>query len=269
MKMHEDPPPAISHPAHPAHKLTLVDGGGAPFVCDGCKDNGYGPRYTCQCGCGEPGGGAAFHLHTCCALADERVPLVHRLFGDHRKFVFLEQPPPPVDDTVCDACGEPAPGFVYHCFEADLDLHPCCAHLPERLLWGGRVFELRRSASRPCGMCGGSERRRRRRRRFWAYRTHFDGEAVDLHVACMKDIGRLSWEGGRRGRVGGGQIIPASAPVLEGVLQSLPRNKRRSTGFQRFCKIVGVVVSAIIAVIFGNPMAMIAAVAGPGGLLRD
>ncbi|KAL6596152.1 hypothetical protein ACP70R_047516 [Stipagrostis hirtigluma subsp. patula] len=260
MKLYEDPPPVISHPAHPAHKLTLVAGGGAPFVCDGCKDAGDGARYTCD-------RGDAFHLHTCCALAEEQAPVVHHpLFGD-RAFVFLPEPPPPVDDTVCDACGEPARGFVYHCLEADLDLHPCCALLPERILRDGRVFELRREASRPCGMCGG--RNGRRRRRFWAYRSYFDGEAVDLHVACMKDMARLGWEAGYHDRVGGGQIVPASAPILDGVLQRLPRNKRRSTGFQSLCKIVGAVVSVIISVIFGNPMAMIAAVAGPGGFLRD
>jgi hypothetical protein len=48
----------------------------------------------------------------------------------------------------------------------------------------------------------------------------------------------------------------------------LPSSARRSRGFDRFRKIVGVVVSVIVAVIFGNPMALITAVAGPGGLLR-
>lgn len=64
-------------------------------------------------------------------------------------------------------------------------------------------------------------------------------------------------------------MLVSSSPAMDGVLQSVPRRRTpRSGGFERFCKIVNVVVSVIIAVIFGNPMAMISAVAGPDGLLR-
>jgi Tfp pilus assembly protein PilN len=64
------------------------------------------------------------------------------------------------------------------------------------------------------------------------------------------------------------QIVQARAPSMDRMLQSLPRKTRKSTGFQRFWKMVGAVVSVIIAVIFGNPVVMVAAIAGPGGLLR-
>ncbi|CAD6254196.1 unnamed protein product [Miscanthus lutarioriparius] len=40
--MHNDPPSEICHPAHPEHKLKLMDDG-APFMCNGCKEPGYGP----------------------------------------------------------------------------------------------------------------------------------------------------------------------------------------------------------------------------------
>jgi hypothetical protein len=51
--VHSDPPPSeISHPAHPEHKLKLTTAAGAPFLCDGCKEPGYGPRYTCDSGGG-------------------------------------------------------------------------------------------------------------------------------------------------------------------------------------------------------------------------
>lgn len=254
-------PPVISgHPAHPEHhKLKLVNTDDRPFTCDGCLEPGHGAgtRYRCEherCN---------FDLHACCARPAPT--LQHPMFGD-TTFVFLLAPP----DTkarVCDACGDRVRGFVYNNFDEDLDLHPCCARLPERLLQAdGRVFELRRkSSSRPCGMCGASGGRRRH---FWAYRSRVDGEDVDLHVACMKEMARLSWDAELQSRVGGGQIVQARAPSMDRMLQSLPRKTRKSTGFQRFWKMVGAVVSVIIAVIFGNPVVMVAAIAGPGGLLR-
>ncbi|WVZ93082.1 hypothetical protein U9M48_039093 [Paspalum notatum var. saurae] len=137
MKHNEDLPAKISHPAHPGHDLKLLTTAGVTFVCDGCQEPGDGARYTCDCG------SFSFDLHPPCAVADEATTLVHRLIRG-RKFLFLPEPPAPVERTVCDACGEPARGFVYHCFEDDLDLHPCCARLPERILQDSRVFELRR-----------------------------------------------------------------------------------------------------------------------------
>lgn len=253
MRMYEDLPEEISHPAHAAHKLQILSTGGAPFMCDGCMEPGDGPRYTC----------CRFNLHTCCALAEET--FVHPLFGDALKFRFLPSPLPPVEHTVCDACGEPARGFVYHCRERDLDLHPCCATLQKNITIYGHTFELRGEGPRRCAVCGENGRRRR----FWAYRSRYDGKCIYLHVACVKEIARRSWEEACHSRVGGGGcILQASVPIMEGVLQNLPSKTSSSSRFHKFVKIVGTVVKIIVAVIFGDPMALIAAVAGPGGLLR-
>ncbi|KAL5221047.1 hypothetical protein ABZP36_025760 [Zizania latifolia] len=251
-KLFQDPPPKISHHAHPAHDLNLVTTGGAPFRCDGCMQPGAGAGYRCDL--------CHFDLHTCCALPPATIE--HELF-EGRTFEFLAEPPAPADDRICDACGDIVDGFVYHSDNPDLDLHPCCAFLRKRIVEDSRLFELRKGATRRCGMCG---RRSGHRRKFWAYRTYYDdGEPVYLHVACIKD-GHNSLSASAAG--GGGQILLASSPAMEGVLQSVPRRTRQSSGFERFRKIVGVVMSVIIAVISGNPMAMIAAVAGPDGLLR-
>ncbi|OEL13446.1 hypothetical protein BAE44_0025535 [Dichanthelium oligosanthes] len=120
-------------------------------------------------------------------------------------------------------------------------------------------------------MCGGGGASgRRRRQEFWAYRSRVDGEDMDMHVACMKEMACLSWDAESQGRVGCSQIVLARAPAsMDGVLQALPRKTRRSSEFELFWKIVGAVVSVVIAVIFGNPVVMVAAIAGPGGLLRS
>uniref|UniRef100_A0A0D3H023 DC1 domain-containing protein n=1 Tax=Oryza barthii TaxID=65489 RepID=A0A0D3H023_9ORYZ len=264
----EEPPAKLTHWAHPEHELTLAATAGAPFRCDGCQEpGGDGPRYRCA--------PCNFDLHTDCALppATLQHPLLFK--GGGCTFVFLREPPAPAAASrQCDACGDDVRGFVFHCADRDLDLHPCCASLEDRIVTGGggdgdgRVFELTKAASssssrRRCGVCGDKSRRT-----FWFYRGRFDGEDVFIHVACVKELAVRRWEASYRRRSGAGQIALAGAPLMEGALQSLPRRTRRSGGFERFSKIVGVIVSAIIAVIFGNPMGLIAAVAGPDGLLR-
>jgi len=257
MKMYEKPPPEIIHSGRKLKLLTSDDA--PPFRCDGCHEPGYGLRYT-----DNGGGGQSFDLHTCCALAEKEPTIKHGLFGD-LNFEFLVEPTPVVRDTQttnCDACGEEARGFVYHCYEKDLDLHPCCASLKERTLLDGHVFELRRKASRPCVICG------KNGHRFWAYRSRFDGEDMDIHVACMKNMASLSWEAAYHNRVGGEQILQVSGSSMDRMLQSFAGNRQRRGGFDQFIKVLGNLASIIIAVIFGNPVAMMAAIAGPGGLLR-
>ncbi|TVU05633.1 hypothetical protein EJB05_48802, partial [Eragrostis curvula] len=261
MKMYEDLPAEISHPFHKKgkHNFKLVSPGDAPFVCDGCKEPGEGPRYTCQGGC------SSFDLHTCCALMKET--LTHPLFGENCVFEFVRKPPPPIESTVCDACGEPAHGYGYHCHERDLDLHPCCATLQDRITLNGHTFKLQHAPRR--GRCGASCREEGRRRKFWAYRSCYDGRSVYLHVACIREMARRAWDEAYQERVGGGGcIVRASAPIMEGVLQNVSGTTRRRNRFDQFMRIVGIVTKIIVALISGNPMAMIAAVAGPDGFLR-
>ncbi|CAO2188666.1 unnamed protein product [Urochloa humidicola] len=253
----KDLPGEVTHPSHPAHKLELVDTAGAPFKCDGCKEPGDGPRYTCGCG------GGSFDLHPSCALAEDTV--APPLFGG-ATFEFLPEPPAPSGGRICDACGDDVRGFVYHCSGRGLDLHQPCAALRASVTHGGHAFELQNKAGGRCIIC----RQNGRRRNFWAYRSRYDGRSVYLHVACMKEMARRRWEDqAYSSRLGGGCIVQASVPMVEGLLQSMPRNAQGRSGFDRFVKMLGTVVSVIIAVIFGNPFAMIAAVVGPTGFLRD
>jgi len=83
---------------------------------------------------------------------------------------------------------------------------------------------------------------------FWVYRTYFDGEARDLHVACMKEMARLGWEVTYRSQVGGGggQLVQYRADIMDRVLQNLSPSKRRCSGYDEFCKTARTAASDII-----------------------
>ena len=92
--------PEISHHAQQEHKLKRMTSA-TSYLCDDCKELGYGVRYTRDCG-----GGHSIHLHTRCALTDDT--LVHPLYGYGKmEFCLLLEPPYPVQGRVCDGCGEP------------------------------------------------------------------------------------------------------------------------------------------------------------------
>ena len=82
-------------------------------------------------------------------------------------------------------------------------------------------------------------------------------------MVCMKDMASPSWQATYQNRVGGEQIISISRMLL-----SFAENKRKRGGFDQFIKIIDNLASMIIAVIFGNPVAMMAVIAGPGVYFR-
>uniref|UniRef100_A0A0E0AV52 DC1 domain-containing protein n=1 Tax=Oryza glumipatula TaxID=40148 RepID=A0A0E0AV52_9ORYZ len=251
------------HPFHPAHKLKLItadDAGAGRFVCDGCKELGGAgcARYECE------EAGCDFDLHAPCALAPDVLPAGRAL---------VEPPTAAPDDgdvRVCDACGDDVRGFVYHCFDRDLDLHPCCAHLPGRVALGGAAFELSSGGTAPrrCLLCTEEGSRPHLRRNYWTYSSDdLDGEAMHLHVACVK---RMAYESSSAGSSsshrtdggGGGRNMPVIRAPVQAAVALRKKNGRPRSKLKKLLKIVVFVLRVIAGVLFGDPTAMAVAVVG-------
>jgi len=163
-------PALISHPAHPEHELVLA-AAEQKFECNGCKQHGKGISYRC-----EP---CDYDIHTCCVPPE--TSLKHPLLNGC-KLDFLLKPPGP--RRMCDACGEEVLGFVYYNRDRDIDLHPCCATNPQRVVLDGVMFNLHaeRDSAHICGRC----KQNGRRNSFWSYRARDDdGKLVYLHLGCI------------------------------------------------------------------------------------
>lgn len=215
-----DVPPLVSHSAHPEHALQLVATGGTLFQCDGCMQMGDDERrYRCE--------KCDFDLHTCCALPS--AGFEHPMF-EGRALTFFRRrdlcPGTQRGGTAwCDVCGNQVLGFLYHNLEYNLDIHPPCAVLPERIVEDdGRVLDLHRAAGHTCGLCGQVGHRGR----YLSYRLRDDdGELAYLHVACMmEDIVYSS--------NGGGQV----APEPNSAATTTPmRRTGSSSSFRRLCQV--------------------------------
>lgn len=195
-------PLQITHAAHPGHELKLVATGGALFQCDGCRQYGIDKsKYRC-----EP---CNFDLHVCCTPVGTH--FVHPFF-EGSTFAFLHRPP---NVPGCDACGDPVLGFTFYDGERQLNLHPRCASLSERVVNEDSVLELCKEAPArgSCGLCGQGQDGRRGR--FWCYRYQDDnGEPTYVHVACIMEASYSR-----------GQAAQQGAPI------------RRRGKFRRFFKI--------------------------------
>lgn len=74
----------LIHPSHPDHVIELRHEE-RPYWCDGCKEIGFGARYTCT----DPFSSCNFHLHKGCTSPSDT--LSHPFFP-HCVFHFLASP---------------------------------------------------------------------------------------------------------------------------------------------------------------------------------
>jgi hypothetical protein len=238
----EDGRAVVSHSSHP-HPLKLVATGGALFQCDGCRQIGDELRYRCdQCD---------FDLHVCCAQAP--AVLEHPMFEGRALTFFQRRPAIPAGGcALCDVCGDPVLGFLYHNREHDVDIHPFCATLPERIgVEDDGVLNLTKAAGHSCKVCGEVGRRGR----YLSYRSQDDdGQFVYIHVACVLEASFSS----------GDHAVQANSTTTGEVsdrrLVTLEDAPRRTGRFRRFCKVAFRVASVSYSVATLNPVGLVSAI---------
>ncbi|KAF8393774.1 hypothetical protein HHK36_019972 [Tetracentron sinense] len=152
---------------------------GAPYECNGCKEQGFGPTYVCEreeCN---------LRFHKYCALASPGSTISHSIYKDC-EFIFYKKPQPvrKVNQRICDACVNDIKGYAYHCNNKDYDLHPCCANLPPTLERDGVKLHLEGRISSKCNKCHVKER--------WADFTGWSYVSVSgkekYHVSCVMQM---------------------------------------------------------------------------------
>ncbi|KAG6578702.1 Melanoma-associated antigen E1, partial [Cucurbita argyrosperma subsp. sororia] len=167
-----------NHPSHPRHVLELKNYM-EPYTCNGCKEKGFGPRYRCE--------KCDFDLHKPCTY--DRVESVSHEFFPGSRFKFMRNPPKPCHPECrvrCDACRKSIEGFVFHCEEDDLDIHPCCYDLKTSYRFEDVEFNLHKKVEGKCIWCkrtsledGGDDNG-------WSYMSECGDYHV--HVACVAEM---------------------------------------------------------------------------------
>ncbi|KAF7011505.1 hypothetical protein CFC21_025802 [Triticum aestivum] len=213
------------------HQLTREPTGQAKFKCNGCLEEVTGcDRDTCK--------PCDFDLHQACNL-QEGTMLVHPLLPESRFVLRLEAPS---SKQRCSACGTRTQGTHYRCERTGHYLHPCCAMLPMEIKLSDELsFELREKGSRRCAKCreGGGVRD------YWFYCSTSTSKKVHLHVACAREY----------------FLLPSSSSTTDMETASGKHGSRKAgRNSDPFFEIVKNLATIIIAVLTGNPVALIPAV---------
>ncbi|CAN6329602.1 unnamed protein product [Urochloa humidicola] len=293
-------PTSLRHASHEAHILKLVpDDDGVEFLCDGCKMPGAGARY--ECGRRRRHGGTTpacnFDLHTTCALATGEREIggfrfVFLLEPDGRRICdacgggargFLYHCPD-LDHDVHPCCAD-LPGsfrFAGLSFELSMEEDPPhrCVLCPEN-----KKKKKKKGAHR-----GGAPA-------LWSYRCEDaagdGGGALSLHVACARNLAASEsfvnvnnvvalhkaaagaaesvvndeddFKAAFRVFDSREEVVPINAAALRALLLrgrgGAVARGRGGGAWGRSLRVLGFVVRVVIGIIFGDPTAMIAAVA--------
>ncbi|XP_030974891.1 heat shock cognate 70 kDa protein 2-like [Quercus lobata] len=193
------------------------------YECNGCKLDGFGMRYRCD--------KCDYDLHLACMHSPPTT--THKLFKDSI-FKFYNQLPSNCKRD-CDACGKQVEGFVYHCHEKDLVLHPCCCNLENELGYDGMKFHLRKTESK-CEMCD--------QIKGCSYVSECG--QLNIHVSCIwKMLDELSLE--KKGK----SLEKSELPIQR---QQLKRNN----GMGKMLKMVKAILRAIVSILIGDPTTILA-----------
>ncbi|XP_022133598.1 uncharacterized protein LOC111006137, partial [Momordica charantia] len=160
-----------------------------PYTCDGCKERGFGPRYRCE--------KCDFDLHREC-MFPQTSPFRHEFFPGST-FKFLRTPPKACHDHCklqCEACRMDINGFVYHCKEDDLDLHPCCRKLEKEYRVKEddeeMVFNLDKKVRGKCMWCKRKSIKEGDHSNGWSYIS--ECRKYHIHVACATQMVLEEWK---------------------------------------------------------------------------
>ena len=147
------------------------------YICNGCKEYGSnGIRYRCE--------DCNYDLHKDCMFS--KPTTTHEIFKD---FVFKLYEQLPTSELYgkrtkryCNASGKLVKGFIYHCLEKDVDLHPCCLNLKKEHLISCVKFHLCETKSK-CKLCNRIDFLGIK---VWLYVSEC-GE-YNVHVSCIREM---------------------------------------------------------------------------------
>ncbi|XP_052116117.1 uncharacterized protein LOC127746553 [Arachis duranensis] len=248
---------------HP-HGLTLKPPTGAPFKCSGCRERGFGWSYRCENDeCKDD-----YVLCEPCANAVMDKPLVRHPFFKESNFLFYEKPAS--GNRICDGCRKDVLGFVYHCTDTDLDLHPRCFNLKrsisveleeeeeeeEESVSVSVRLELTRKIPKKCVKCKSKKVGGESKVEGWAYESS-DGKFC-YHVSCFKEIkledGYFSKEKLRKKKDYDEKVAVRSK---KSTVSGGGGKKKGSGGkMKKYFKIAAVVFQLVFAAIFGDPISL-------------
>ena len=218
------------------HELKPVDNPNSErYICNGCEEYGSnGVRYRCE--------DCNYNLHKDCMFS--KPITTHEIFEGFI-FKFYEQPPLSEKfrertQRFCNACGKHVKGFIYHCPEADLDLHPCCLNLKKEFPIGHVKFHLGETKSK-CKFCNQIDLLDIQ---VWSYVSEC-GE-YNFHVSCIMKIMLDELENGTTNSNG--------CLALENLELPIQHRLKRNGGMGKISwKILKVFLKTIFSILLGDP----------------
>ncbi|KAG6578704.1 hypothetical protein SDJN03_23152, partial [Cucurbita argyrosperma subsp. sororia] len=249
-----------NHPTHRRHVLELKNYM-EPYTCNGCKEKGFGPRYRCE--------KCDFDLHKPCTY--DRVASVSHEFFPGSRFRFMRNPPKPCHPECiirCDACRKTIKGFVFHCEEDDLDIHPCCRELKKSYRIEDVKFNLHKKMKGKCIWCKSKRLEDGGEDNGWSYVS--ECEEYHVHVACVTEMALEAWyksqscNGGSNSRSGGGSGMRSSTSGTQSVAVKLnlkeiqARRRAERGGIEKFWRVVKFIVKTVISIVIGDPTMILA-----------
>ncbi|KAK1396265.1 Phorbol-ester/DAG-type domain-containing protein [Heracleum sosnowskyi] len=228
------------HPSHSEHQLVMRNFK-KPYHCDGCKEQGFGPRYKCE------SSNCDYVLHESCMFNSQTA--THDFYPDYA-FKFSYEPRS--CGAWCNAWGENINGFVYHCADKDLDFHPCCLNLKSKMAIDGVKFKLDDKVTSKCIWCK-SKTLKGKFQGGWLYKSKCN--QYHFHVHCITEMIQESL------KIRDDENETTSMLSMKNPELCLQRSSNEgSLRGGKYRKIVKVFMTAVVAILLGDPAAFFATI---------